>query len=138
MPCATEGTQITFARSYAGSTDTVNHSRADLTHLLAENGLHAIAADAELVVSELASNAIEASPGQAYQVAFHIADHEVVVAVTNRTTAILADNAHEGPDDALAPQGRGLMIVHALSKSVEIHQTDDEITVSARLGLPDS
>lgn len=137
MAGASEGTQTSLARTYPGSTATLNQARSDLVELLRRNDLQPVIADAELVLSELASNAIEASPEKDYRVALEIRTDQLVVAVTNQSQAVLENAGHQGPDHVLAPQGRGLMIVNALAESVDITQTDSEITVLAVLSLPE-
>lgn len=136
MEAASKGTQRSLQRSYSGTTDTLNQARCDLVELLQMNGLHVVVADAELVLSELASNAVEASPHTNYRVFVELADDTLLVAVTNNSKAALPAEADRIPEDVLAPQGRGLMIVHALSDSVDVIRTESEITVSARLTLP--
>lgn len=121
---------------YPGSTDTINQARVDLVGWLRANGLDALAADAELVVSELTSNAVEASPGEPYTVAASVESDAVRISVSNPSTAELPADSNWAPESVLAPQGRGLFIVKALSESVDIEQTERETIVSAKLPLP--
>ncbi len=121
-------------RSYAGSTDTLNQARLDLAAWLLLHGLEAVAADAQLVLSELASNAINASPNQPYRVAADIAEM-LVITVSNRSTEELPPAEAWAPESILAPQGRGLMIVNALSDSVHVEQTESGTHVSAYLRI---
>lgn len=133
---ATEGTRsATIEHTYAGTTDTINQARNDLVEWLFENGLPQVTADAQLVVSELTSNAIEASPDQPYRVSARLEADVVCIRVSNRSTAELPSPDDWSPESVLAPQGRGLLIVKALASSVDIDQTDTETTVSAHLSI---
>lgn len=136
---AAEGTQTpSFQRSYDGTTATLNQARLDLTALLIAQGLatkghDTLVADAQLVLSELISNAVDASPGEPYRVAASIQDDHVSLEVTNSSAADLPSRQEWGPDDVLALRGRGLAIVHTLSDTVEVMTTGAEVTIVARL-----
>ena len=129
-----EGMQSpSLERSYAGTTETLNQARIDLSVLLGNHGHQALIADAQLVLSELISNAVEASPGEPYEVTARVGQHHVQIEVTNISTAQLPDREDWQPKDVLAPQGRGLSIVRALSESVQVITTGTKLTIVARL-----
>lgn len=133
---ATEGTRSkTVEHTYAGSTDTINQARTDLVDWLFECDMASVTADAQLVVSELTSNAVEASPGEPYRVSAWLGPDTLCITVTNRSTEQLPDEDDWSPESVLAPQGRGLMIVKALSETVDIERTDTETTVSVHLPI---
>ena len=79
---------------------------------------------AELVVSELATNAIQASPGTPYGLRVSLAgDGAVVVAITNSTQRDgLPPRSDWGPAHPGAQRGRGLLIVDELTDDVEVDQ----------------
>lgn len=133
---ATNGTRDkAIEYTYDGSTETINQARTDLVDWLLEQGLTQVSADAQLVVSELTSNAVEASPGIPYKVAAWVDNDTVCITVTNRSSAELPERDDWSPETVLAPQGRGLLIVEALSTSVHIDQTDTDTVVSAHLPI---
>lgn len=90
---------------------------------------------ATLVVSELTTNAVEASPDQPYRVRIGIDDEAVVIKVGNRTPAASFPRAEEwGPESLLAPRGRGLAIVDAVASAVDVVETEPGWTeVTARI-----
>ena len=133
---ASEGTRTTTAdRSYAGETATLNQARLDLATWLQANDLAVVTEDAQLILSELSSNAIEASPNQKYRVVTHIEGDLIVIAVSNRSRTALPAEEDWSPTSVLAPQGRGLLIVNALSESVTVEQSGGGTLVSARLRI---
>jgi len=133
---ATEGIRSkAIEHTYDGTTETINQARTDLVEWLLEQGLSGVSADAQLVVSELTSNAVEASPDEPYSVAAWIDAGTLCITVTNRSNAELPPPGDWSPETVLAPQGRGLLIVKALSAAVHIDQTDHETVVSAHLHI---
>ena len=131
---AFEGTRTTFTdHSYVGETATINQARLDLDSLLRANDLAAVADDARLILSELVSNAIEASPGKNYRVVAMVESDVVQITVSNPSTVALPAPDDWAPESVLAPQGRGLFIVNALSEMVTVEQSDGLTVVSARL-----
>lgn len=94
--------------------------------------------DVSLVLSELVSNAVMASTAGTTPVSVEISRTEstVTIAVVNDGTLQFDDAlfAIPGPD---ATQGRGLGIVHLLSRSVDITSTDGTTTVTAVLNVHD-
>ena len=125
-----------FERHYAGDTGVVNGVRLDvdgwLRHQSADGDTRSRAA---LVVSELASNAVQASPGRDFRVALRRTPVGVRITVANRAPdAELPDREDWGPDDVLAPTGRGLAIVDALCFNVVIETSaDGDVCVEAEL-----
>ncbi len=118
---------IVLDRLYDGTTRTLRNARHDVVGALnAHLPDGDLQARAELVVSELATNAIEASPGVAYGVRVSLAgDGSVVVAVTSRTRRDgLPPRSAWGPTQPRAPRGRGLLIVGELTDEVEVDQPD--------------
>jgi anti-sigma regulatory factor (Ser/Thr protein kinase) len=91
---------------------------------------------AELVLSELASNAVQASPGNPYQLRLSLdADDSLVMALTSRTrNGGPPPRESWGPSAVLAARGRGLMIVDELSDDVNIERpAEDTVVVTATL-----
>ena len=91
---------------------------------------------AELVLSELASNAVQASPGNPYILRLAIdADGALVMALTSHTrNGGPPPRRSWGPSFVLAPSGRGLMIVDELSDRVNVERpAEDTVVVTATL-----
>lgn len=80
----------------------------------------------KLVVSELVTNAVQASPGKPYRLSMgRTADGDIAVQVTNIAGYDdLPPRADWGPADMLATRGRGLGIVEALSRDVRYREID--------------
>jgi anti-sigma regulatory factor (Ser/Thr protein kinase) len=117
--------RVVLDREYEGATTTLHSARNDVVGCL--RGYVAdpdVQERAELVVSELATNAIQASPGSAYSVRVSIAgDGSVVMAVTSSTARDRPPPREAwGPAHAIAPKGRGLLIVGQLTDDVGIEQ----------------
>jgi anti-sigma regulatory factor (Ser/Thr protein kinase) len=90
-----------------------------------------------LVVSELASNAVQASPGRSYDLAIHVSEHWLKVEITNvAARASIPDREQWMPGEPLAVRGRGLGIVDHRSDEVEIEEAGGKVTVTATLHLP--
>lgn len=96
-------------------------ARLHARHLLREWGLDRLAATAELLTSELVTNAVQAMAGQEEQSAVGLrlsADHvRVLIEVWDADPRPLAPR-YPGKDEAPAPDaegGRGLFLVSALS-----------------------
>jgi len=121
-------------REYAAETSTVRAARRDVVDWLIECGADSKTIEsASLIASELASNAVQASPGSAYQLRARLVDSNVVcMSVCNRTKATLppAQSSWRRFDDA-APSGRGLSIVDSLSDQVTVEVEGDEVTVTS-------
>ena len=131
---------VALNREYDGDSSTLRAARSDVVSYLRA---HKVAQDlqerAQLVVSELASNAIEAAPGVDYGVRASVVDDGSVVISVTSTTEQGGPPPREawGPADARAPRGRGLMIVGELTDRVEIERSEiDTIVVTAHFGRP--
>jgi anti-sigma regulatory factor (Ser/Thr protein kinase) len=130
-------------RDYDGDLRTLQRVRRDVVEWLADHAAgEPTQEQAALIISELASNAIQASPGATYSVELSIVDLDhATISVRN------------GPIDRQPPprerwrpagnltlrelslRGRGLAIVDSLSDDVTIAQLDDEVTVTALLHI---
>ena len=86
---------------------------------------------AELVLSELAANAVQASPGNPFGLRLSLGnDGAVVVTVTSYTSnGSPPPRERWGPMTLRAPSGRGLMIVDELSDQVVIDKPDPRTVV---------
>jgi anti-sigma regulatory factor (Ser/Thr protein kinase) len=93
-----------------------------------------------LVVSELATNAIQASPGRPFDVVISASGVSLTVEVRNRAArADFPDRSRWQPRDPLAVRGRGLGIVDELTDHVEIITDDDLVRVRVTVLLdPDA
>jgi len=131
------GSQVVLDREYQGTTDTLRVARTEAGDRLADRHLGLdIRERAELVVSELASNAVQASPGTPYRLFVAIeSDESVVIALTsNASQGGPPPRAEWGPSNVLAPTGRGLLIVDELSDAVNVQRpAGGQIVVTATL-----
>jgi anti-sigma regulatory factor (Ser/Thr protein kinase) len=121
---------------YPGVTSALAAVRADFELWLLHQGVVFEERQiAVLVLSELATNAVQASDGSDYQVAYQRIDgHSIEVSVANwvgRST--IPPRQHWGPDDPLARRGRGLEIVESLADSVATENADDMVRVTVCL-----
>jgi anti-sigma regulatory factor (Ser/Thr protein kinase) len=126
---------VLLDREYDGTSKTLRVVRSDVVGCLSA---HAVDQDlcerAELVVSELASNAIQVSPEVAYGVCVSLAIDGAVVISVSSCTEHDAPPPREawGPTHATAPRGRGLLIVGELTDHVEIERPSiDTVVVTA-------
>lgn len=119
-------------REYAGNSGTLHEVRSDVVASLRSSIVDPdLEERAQLVVSELATNAIQASPGRRYGLVVHVgSDHSVVVQVISKSERG-APPVREawGPETATALSGRGLLIVGKLSDEVEIAQPESGTVV---------
>lgn len=117
---------VVFEREYDGTTGTLRVARRDVVRCLRA---HTTDPDLEnrvaLVVSELATNAIQASPGNAYDLSVSLlVDGSVVMTVTSSSEFTVPPPRDTwGPATAIAPSGRGLLIVDRLTDGVDVEQT---------------
>ena len=95
-----------------------------------------------LIVSELASNAIQAAPGRTYSLQLALEDHgSASISVRNHPTGTLPparDSWRPQPATQvhhLAPRGRGLAIVDSLSEDVTVEQHGHDVVVTARVRI---
>jgi anti-sigma regulatory factor (Ser/Thr protein kinase) len=125
-------------RSYQGGTASLRDARQDVVGWLGTFGAdEATQERAALVVSELASNAIQASPSSAYRLrATRTAADTVTISIRNTSEATSPpDRDLWRPADVLASRGRGLSIVDSLSDDVTVEHHDNEVVVSAHLRI---
>jgi anti-sigma regulatory factor (Ser/Thr protein kinase) len=133
---------LVLDREYDGTTGTLRVARNDVVDFLREHvpdeDLHE---RAELVVSELATNAIQASPGVAYGLRVSLTGDGAVVLVVTSSTLRDGPPPREswGPAHATAPRGRGLLIVDGLTDGVAVDRpSDDTVVVTATLRVAPS
>jgi len=128
--------QGALERDYAGDAASLRAVRADVAGWLGRRG----SAEDErrcgvLIVSEMASNAVQAKPGSSYHLQVCAVNDEVVdISVQNRCgRGSMPVRSRWGASDERALSGRGLSIVAALSQEVAVQFTDEEVTVRARI-----
>jgi anti-sigma regulatory factor (Ser/Thr protein kinase) len=124
--------EVVLEREYEGTTSTLRAARTDVTSGLHERGVDPDLRDrAELVISELAANAVQASPGNPFGLRLSLDnDGAVVVVVTSHTiNGSLPPRERWGPTTLRSASGRGLMIVDELSDRVVIDQPDPQTVV---------
>lgn len=112
-------------REYEGTTGTLRDARGDVVGCLRQHLADQDLQDrAELVVSELASNAVQASPGQPYGLRLRLDDDgSIVLSITSSSERdTLPPRETWGPATLLAARGRGLLIVGNLSDQVDVEQ----------------
>ena len=97
---------------------------------------------AALIVSELASNAIQAAPGRTYSLQLALEDDGCAsISVRNHPTGTLPPARESWRRQRatqlrnLAPRGRGLAIVDSLSEDVTVEQHGDDVVVTARVRI---
>jgi anti-sigma regulatory factor (Ser/Thr protein kinase) len=130
-------------RDYEGDLATLRSARRDVIDWLAQHGAdEATKERAALIVSELTSNAIQASPGMAYTVhVARLADDLAEISVRNHPTKGLPPAREHWRPVAelslkeLSLRGRGLAIVDSLSEDVTVAQHGDEVIVTARVRI---
>ncbi len=116
---------IVLDRAYAGESGTLRDVRHDVVACLRASIVdQELEERAQLVVSELATNAIQASPGTMYDIRVSLgSDHSVVVRVSSwRGRGVPPAREAWGPATDVAVRGRGLLIVAKLSDEVEVEQ----------------
>jgi anti-sigma regulatory factor (Ser/Thr protein kinase) len=129
---------LALDRSYVGDTATLRDARRDVEAWLIACGADENTRErAALIVSELASNALQASPGLTYQL--HVSrldDRIVAISIRNYSSGAGPPDRHSWrPIDALAFRGRGLSIVDSLSEDVTVERLAEEVIITARLHL---
>ena len=137
LHCVRGGRRGDFERLYDGTSHTLRIARDDVVGWLDEHGFDTELQDrAALVLSELATNAVQAAPGNPYGVSVSQPDAQsAVVAVTSRTEYEQPPpREHWRPTSVLAPRGRGLMIVDELADAVDVDVRErDTVVVTATL-----
>ena len=124
--------EVVLEREYEGTTGILRAARTDVTGCLHERGVDPDLRDrAELVLSELAANAVQASPGNPFGLRLSLDnDGAVVVSVTSHTSNGSPPPPEQwGPITMRAASGRGLMIVGELSDEVVIDKPDPRTVV---------
>ncbi|MEY2580669.1 MAG: Histidine kinaselike ATPase domain [Ilumatobacteraceae bacterium] len=131
-----------LSRDYEGSLATLRLARRDVVDFLDQHGADEETKErAAIIVSELTSNAVQASPGFAYNIEVARVDDAVAISVRNRPEAGLPPPREEWrpAQDVtlvqLSPRGRGLAIVESLSEELTIQHEGDEVVITARLRL---
>jgi anti-sigma regulatory factor (Ser/Thr protein kinase) len=128
----------TLDRDYEGEATTLRVARRDVLAWLAARGVdEATKQRAALIVSELATNALQASPGQTYtvQVAF-VDDHHATISVRNHTSGGHPPaREHWQLADRSSLRGRGLAIVKSLSEDVTVDTDHGAVVVTALIRL---
>lgn len=138
--------QFRFGRwsiaTYPGWTSSLADARRDTAHWLASHGAPAeLISRAELIVSELATNAMEAAPGEPFSIGLRSLDDDdagFVLTVANGSDGATIPARDTWPiADPLTAQGRGLAIVASLADGVEVTRNDTRrVVVTVRLGHP--
>ena len=126
-------------RDYEGDLRTLQSARRDVVGWLADRAAdEATRERAALIISELASNAIQASPGSTYRIEVAQVDsHHVSISVRNRPIEHLPPPREKWRPAGnlflkeMSLRGRGLAIVDSLSDEVTIEHVDEELTVTA-------
>ena len=128
----------TLDRHYEGEAATLRAARRDVLSWLDERGADEAAKQrAALIVSELATNALQASPGQTYtvQVAFVDDDHAAISVRNHASGGRPPAHEHWHLTDRTSLRGRGLAIVKSLSEDVTVDSDHGEVVVTARIRL---
>ena len=126
----------TFDMRFEPTHAAASETRQSVGRRLDEAGVPAvIAADVELVIAELLSNAVEQEPVEPIRLEVAIADDAIYLSVSNRTggSAVgLPATGEDLPDPTgeLAEDGRGLYIIRALTDRLWFNGDDDWTTVS--------
>jgi anti-sigma regulatory factor (Ser/Thr protein kinase) len=127
---------VVLDREYAGQAGSLLNVRRDVAACLQGSGFGPeLEERAQLVVSELATNAIEASPGTRYGICVSLnTDRSVVLQVKSSSDRVPPPRDSWRPVTQLAPRGRGLLIVGELSDHVDIAQlAPSTVVVTATL-----
>ncbi|MGZ4673771.1 MAG: ATP-binding protein [Ilumatobacteraceae bacterium] len=130
----------TLDRDYEGEAATLRVARRDVLAWLTDVGADESTKErAALIVSELATNALQASPGRMYRVRVALdGDGCASISVRNHTTGGRPPARDRWQfADRSALRGRGLAIVTSLAEEVSVNDdADGEVVVTARIRLP--
>ncbi|MEU4683162.1 ATP-binding protein [Streptomyces xinghaiensis] len=122
-------------RTFPGRPEEIRNARRFTVQCL---GDPATAAPAELVVSELATNAVRhtasGAPAGTFQVVLDRTGPAVTVSVTDAGTTDTKPEFHHPDAEALC--GRGLGIVAALAERVEVYGDHRGRTITVALPMP--
>ena len=125
-----------LALEYEGVAASLWQARSDITDWLRDRGCDDDSVErAVLIASELATNAIQAAPGAPFTVLLEsVSPHhvELTIANPNADTSIPPGRPWT-TSQVLAPQGRGLGIVDALSDDVAARIENGSVVVTARI-----
>lgn len=90
--------------------------------------------DVLVVVSELGSNALSASPpDRPASLTARLSHGRLAIEVTNRVDQDVSVNVEVHTGDPLRSRGRGLLLVRALSDDVAVDAEGDQVTVCATM-----
>jgi anti-sigma regulatory factor (Ser/Thr protein kinase) len=123
---------------YRGDVATLGAARRDVLAWLESCGADADSRDrATLIISELATNALQASPGSDYRVQLARVDSDHASITVRNTTDGTHPPAPEKwkPVDRTALRGRGLGIVKTLAEQVAVDGDGDHVTVTATIRI---
>lgn len=130
---------VLLDRPVAPTPDDVRAARRAVAVALMRHGASDdLVADAELVASELLTNAMEQRPGAAIGMVLRRSGDEVNLCVTNRRTGttIPASASWSDPVDDSRVRGRGLGIIEALSVRVDVESGSDHTSVTCWWAFP--
>ena len=118
---------IEFDPTHAAASETRQRARGQLD---AAGLASRDAADLELIIAELASNAVEQQPAAPVRLTITISPSEVAVRMANKSTGEpLRSDEPDLADGSLAERGRGLAIVDALTDELTWEDVADGWTV---------
>ena len=135
-----------FRHDYEGDLATLRSARRHVVGWLEDQGVDDDARQrAALIVSELTSNAVQASPGVPYTVeATRIDDEFASITVRNHPGGHTPPPREKWRPAAemslkdLSPRGRGLLIVESLSDGLTIEHGSEEVAITVRLRVDGS
>lgn len=113
----------TFQTTFAPSSEALAPARRSFSNWLhCRTGADDVADELEIVFSELAANAVHASPTEADEVTGRAwyDDDVLVIDITNRTEPSGSTESPWDLDDPLRTGGRGLVIAQAFVDSMEV------------------
>lgn len=127
---------------FAGDPAMVGEARRFVSRTLVKVGVpRELVDDAELVVSELATNAVEhtvsGKAGSRFEVTVKVTAARVCVEVLDQGSAQSPTLCKDVDQDHESEHGRGLFIVAALGE-VHAHRTSDGLVVGVVLDRPDA
>jgi anti-sigma regulatory factor (Ser/Thr protein kinase) len=111
-----------FQASFPARSDALSGARRSFAAWLGPRTGDEVAGELEVVFSELAANAVDASPGAGDEVTGRAwcDGHELVLDLENRADAAAPDAEGWDLDDPLRTGGRGLVIAQAFVDSIEV------------------
>jgi anti-sigma regulatory factor (Ser/Thr protein kinase) len=126
----------TFRLSFEPTHVAASSARREARELIDGCGIPTVVAvDVELIVAELASNAVEQEPPSPIRLQLEVQEASVLIIVTNRVSGgerlVPEASANDALDDDLADRGWGLAIVENLSDGLWIESDDQSTSVTA-------